>query len=129
MDMCRYGNMLDQAAKSPGISSEERYLPFASCTDGYAYTSPVGGFKPNAFGLYDMAGDAWQWTEDCWHDTYEGAPSDGSAWTSGDCTRRVVRGASWLESVSWERVAGRFGWYSALAFNTYGFRVARSLSP
>ncbi len=49
------------------------------CADGYAYTSPVGSFAANDFGLYDMLGDAWQWTEDCYHDSYVNAPSDGSA--------------------------------------------------
>jgi formylglycine-generating enzyme required for sulfatase activity len=57
-------------------------------------TSPVGSFKPNAFGLYDMAGNVWQWVQDCYHDDYKGAPTDGSGWTSGDCSRRVVRGGS-----------------------------------
>ena len=58
-------------------------------------TSPVGSFKPNAFGLYDMHGNVWQWVQDCYHDNYNGAPTDGSAWTSGDCSRRVLRGGAW----------------------------------
>ena len=58
-------------------------------------TSPVGSFKPNAFGLYDMAGNVWQRVQDCYHEDYEEAPADGSAWTSGDCGYRVVRGGSW----------------------------------
>ena len=59
-------------------------------------TSPVGSFDPNGFGLYDMHGNVCEWVEDCWHDNYEGAPSDGSAWTSGgDGYGAVVRGGSW----------------------------------
>ena len=58
-------------------------------------TAPVGSFAPNQFGLYDMVGNVWEWTEDCYHDSYNGAPADGSAWTGGDCSRRVVRGGSW----------------------------------
>src|SRR5271166_1351960 len=62
-------------------------------------TSPAGSFKPNAFGLYDMYGDVWQWIEDCVHGDYNGAPQDGSAWIAdGDCGRRVVRGGSWSYS-------------------------------
>ena len=58
-------------------------------------TAPVGSFAANAFGLYDMAGNVWEWVQDCYHDNYDGAPTDGSAWTSGDCSLRVVRGGSW----------------------------------
>ncbi len=54
--------------------------------------SPVGSFKPNAFGLYDVNGNVWQWVEDCYHDNYDGAPTDGSAWTSEPCKLRVLRG-------------------------------------
>jgi formylglycine-generating enzyme required for sulfatase activity len=71
-------------------------------------TSPVGSFKPNKFGLYDMAGNVWQWVQDCYHDDYKGAPTDGSAWTSGDCSRRVVRGGSSGNSPQDLRAAIRF---------------------
>jgi formylglycine-generating enzyme required for sulfatase activity len=53
---------------------------------------PVGSFRPNAFGIYDMEGNVWEWAEDSWHDSYEGAPADGSAWLQGgDATYRVIR--------------------------------------
>ena len=58
-------------------------------------TTEVGSYPANPWGLYDMHGNVWEWVEDCWHESYEGAPSDGSAWTSGDCSRRVLRGGSW----------------------------------
>ena len=62
--------------------------------------TPVGSFKPNAFGLYDMAGNVWQWVEDCYHNNYDGAPQDGSAWLAGDCKYRVVRGGSRINGPS-----------------------------
>ena len=58
----------------------------ASGRDRWVNTSPVGSFPPNAFGLYDMQGNVDQWLEDCWHADYNGAPTDGSAWASGDCS-------------------------------------------
>ena len=58
-------------------------------------TAPVGSFKANSWGLYDMHGNVSEWVRDCWNDDYEGAPADGSAWMSGDCSRHVVRGGSW----------------------------------
>jgi formylglycine-generating enzyme required for sulfatase activity len=75
-DLCRFGNGADQTAKSAIAGISWTGVP---CADGYAYTSPVGSFAANDFGLYDMLGDAWQWTEDCYHDSYVNAPSDGSA--------------------------------------------------
>jgi formylglycine-generating enzyme required for sulfatase activity len=86
-DLCRYGNGADQTAKSSIPNAKDWTV--APCNDGYAYTSPVGSFAANGFALYDMQGNASQWTEDCWHDTYAGASSDGSAWTTGDCGGRV----------------------------------------
>ena len=92
-------------------------------------TVPVGGFPPNAFGLHDVHGNVWEWVEDCWHGNYRGAPSDGSAWTSGgDCSRRVLRGGSWIFEPQFLRSAYR-GRYTSGARNVYlGFRVARTLN-
>ena len=58
-------------------------------------TAPVGSFAANRFGLYDMVGNVWKWVQDCYHPNYNGAPTDGSTWTGGDCTARVIRGGSW----------------------------------
>ena len=70
-------------------------------------TQPVGRRRSNAFGLHDMHGNASEWTEDCWNNSYKGAPVDGSAWTTGDCGRRVVRGGSWLSVPGGLRSADR----------------------
>ncbi|MGO9004561.1 MAG: SUMF1/EgtB/PvdO family nonheme iron enzyme [Beijerinckiaceae bacterium] len=126
-DMCRYGNGADQTAKEkvPGAQG----WTVVPCNDGYAYTSPVGSFQPNAFGLYDMAGNVLQWVEDCSADTYQGAPTNGSAMTTGDCSRRVLRGGSWIINPQFLRAAGRIGNSPDHRSNDVGFRLARTLNP
>jgi formylglycine-generating enzyme required for sulfatase activity len=90
-------------------------------------TAPVGSFKPNAFGLYDIAGNVWEWTEDCYHDSYNGAPADGSPWTSGECSFRVVRGGSWPDGLRNLRSANRYRDGAAVRSDNIGFRVGRTL--
>jgi formylglycine-generating enzyme required for sulfatase activity len=92
-------------------------------------TAPAGSFPANVFGLYDMAGNVWEWAQDCYHDNYVGAPSDGSAWVSGDCSRRVVRGGSWYSSLRYLRAAARNGSASSTRLDDSGIRVGRTLSP
>jgi formylglycine-generating enzyme required for sulfatase activity len=89
-------------------------------------TSPVGSFKPNAFGLYDMAGNVYQWVQDCYHFTEES--TDGSAWTSGECSRRVVRGGSWVIYPNALRSAWRLGGFPGGRNYGLGFRVGRRLA-
>jgi formylglycine-generating enzyme required for sulfatase activity len=92
-------------------------------------TSPVESFKPNGFGLYDVSGNVWQWVQDCFHNDYNGAPADGSAWVSGDCSLRTDRGGSWITKGDQNmRIAFR-GSYSPASRNySLGFRVARTLN-
>jgi len=92
-------------------------------------TSPVGSFNPNAFGLYDMAGNVYQWTQDCDHSDYNGAPKDGSARTTGDCSYREGRGGSWDDPPNVLRTANRGGGPSNFRDIYTGFRVARTLTP
>lgn len=93
-------------------------------------TMPVGSFPPNAFGLYDMHGNVWEWMQDCWHKDYQNAPDDGSAWLEndgGDCNRRVVRGGSWFDNPRYLRSALRLRDDSDVVGNGLGFRIARAL--
>jgi len=87
----------------------------------------VGSFSPNAFGLYDMVGNVWEWVEDCFHPSYQGAPADGSAWTSADCSNRLVRGGSWNRTPGYIRSAVRFWITSGGRLSFVGIRVARTL--
>ena len=90
-------------------------------------TAPVGSFRPNRFGLYDVHGNVWEWAQDCWNENYNGSPSDGRAWETGDCGRRVLRGGSWDYSPGYLRSANRGRYSTDSRFNDLGFRIARSL--
>lgn len=90
-------------------------------------TSPVGSFKPNPFGLFDMSGNVFQWVEDCWSATYDGAPSDGSARQKDNCSQRVVRGGAWYGEPDMLRSAFRSKQVFVRRSYDVGFRVARTL--
>ena len=119
-----------------GNTASHEYANYGtdSCCDGLAkgkdkwkYTSPVAYFSANAFGLYDMHGNVWEWTQDCWNGSYKGAPSYGSAWLSGDCGWRVLRGGSWFSNPSVLRSAYRSVNTTGNRNYTIGFRLARAL--
>jgi formylglycine-generating enzyme required for sulfatase activity len=90
-------------------------------------TMAVGLKKPNQFGLYDVIGNVWEWTQDCWNENYKGAPTDGSAWEKLSCPQRVLRGGGWIEGSKGLRSVIRFR--NTVASRSYnsGFRVARDL--
>ena len=121
---CRNANGADREAKrhNSGWTTVE-------CDDGHYWTSPVGSFSPNGFGLRDVLGNVWEWVEDCWNESYRGAPTDGSAWESGECGRRVLRGGSWINAPGLLRSANRVGNSTGLRSYVFGFRVARTLTP
>ena len=89
--------------------------------------APVGSFRPNGFGLYDTAGNAAEWVEDCWNDNYQHAPRDASAWTSGDCRLRVLRGGNFTSPATTVRSAARFRYDVDVRYYANGFRVLREL--
>ena len=127
---CRYANGSDQdfATTERGQRLTEFFEP-ASCSDGYGdRTAPVGAFQPNGFGLHDVLGNVWEWTEDCGNDGYAGALTDGSPWTSGDCTRRMLRGGSWLDFPDVLRSANRLGNEAGDRYYLNGFRLARTMN-
>jgi formylglycine-generating enzyme required for sulfatase activity len=91
-------------------------------------TLPVDSFQANPWGLYQVHGNVNEWTLDCWHQDYVGAPSDGSAWTSGNCEFRVGRGGSWYSFPALLRTARRNRDFTDLRSILVGFRVARTLT-
>ena len=100
------------------------------CWNDWSFSrAPVGTFAANAWGLHDMHGNVAEVVEDCWNETYEGAPSDGSAWETGDCSRRVIRGGDYARQPRRIRSAHRENQFIATEqrYGNHGFRVARSL--
>ncbi len=123
-DGCDYANAADLTAKVKNSG-----WTTSNCTDRFVNTAPGGSFQANAFGLHDVLGNVWEWVEDCWHESYKGALTDGSAWTSGkDCSDRVLRGGSWDSRPRFVRSAIRFRSGTTSRVNYSGFRVSRTLS-
>ena len=115
---CRHAN---------GADASTDYPRAAGCDDGHSHTSPVGSYEANEFGLHDVSGNVFEWLEDCWNGSYREAPSDGGAWKTGDCDRRVFRGGSWLNEPRFLRSAFRVRYALGYRSNVLGFRVARTL--
>ena len=92
-------------------------------------TTDVGIFPANAFGLYDMHGNVWEWCQDSWHNNYQAAPNDGTAWLSNNDTTRVLRGGSWNYNPGNCRSANRDNISPGNYYITYGFRVVCGVSP
>jgi formylglycine-generating enzyme required for sulfatase activity/uncharacterized caspase-like protein len=101
------------------------YYIYASAPKGKyrEQTTEVGSFPPNAFGLYDMHGNVWEWCQDTWHDSYKGAPTDGRAWVDNDNQLRLLRGGSWNYSPGYCRSALRYRYSPDLDYYSIGFRV------
>ncbi len=121
---CEFANVRDYSGQkeTPGLAP----VPH-KCSDNHPYTAPVGSFKANDFGLFDMIGNAYEWTQDCANDDYKGAPSNGSAWTQGDCKKKIHRGGSWASPMSMSRSAARRAEVPASKSSHLGFRVVSTL--
>ena len=125
-DICNFANGADQSAKAAGLPANS---PYMNCKDGYPFTAPVGSYPPNAFGLYDLIGNVWEWTEDCFYNDYASAKPDSAARTEAGCPARTVRGGDWFSSEAALRPAARAKANADARHDDIGFRVARSLAP
>ncbi|WP_101760563.1 SUMF1/EgtB/PvdO family nonheme iron enzyme [Oceanicoccus sp. KOV_DT_Chl] len=117
--LCEYANIADQ--------NTDIGWRYKHCSDGFETTAPVGSYKANAFGLYDMHGNVWEWLGDCWSRNYKNAPADGRHWGSSNCDEHSQRGGSWFygatEAQSFYRAYGENLDKSV----TLGFRLAQDL--
>ena len=120
---CGHANAADQSTRAKVPYAAQ--WPVASCDDGHGYTAPSGSYAANAFGLHDMLGNLWEWTQDCWNGNYQGAPADGSGRADGECGMRAVRGGSWEDASASLRAAYRVGSPVVIRVHIRGFRVAR----
>jgi formylglycine-generating enzyme required for sulfatase activity len=123
--ICEYANFADISLKKAAPTFQTSDI----CDDGQAVTAEVGSYRPNDFGLYDMHGNVFQWTADCYAKTYEAASADGKAASTGSCNMRVARGGSWILSPEDLRSAFRDWITSDSRGNLIGFRVGRTLKP
>ena len=124
---CLYSNQPDFAqSRAMGADAPAGPNYRFQCDDGFAYTSPVGSYRPNPFGLYDMQGNIWEYTADCWNPNYQGAPTDGSTWMTGDCDAHATRGGSYGNSVWTAYVAIRGPRDSDYNGHSFGFRIMRN---
>jgi formylglycine-generating enzyme required for sulfatase activity len=129
-----WGNRLDEACayanvRDLSLAGQYNFLrdgTFFPCADGFAHTSPVGSFRPNAFQAFDALGNVWQWTQDCWNDNLQGQSANGNARATGDCALRVLRGGSWVDDPWNGRAGNRIRDTAGIRLTNAGFRVART---
>lgn len=120
-NICGQSNVADAAA-----TARFGAISATNCNDGFAYTAPVTRLN-RITAPTDMRGNVFEWTQDCWNPSYEGAPADGTAWLGGDCGSRVLRGGSWFSSVDAQRLTYRNRFPIDFRSNTFGFRIVRTL--
>jgi formylglycine-generating enzyme required for sulfatase activity len=121
---CPHANLYDRSSRA----KLDFGWGFADCDDGFPEAAPVGSLRPNAFGLHDMIGNVWEWTQDCYVETYERTPRDGSAMLpQGECKLWSVRGGGWSTRPSRQRLTFRGRDPNDAKYSYFGFRVARDL--
>ena len=123
---CRAGSDTSYSFGNSNSQLESHGWYNGNSNDG---THPVGQKTPNAWGLYDMHGNVWEWCADWWNKNYNGAPTDGQPWLSGNDNFRLLRGGSWFNDAGRCRSAYRFRNYPDYRFNDYGFRIVSSVIP
>ncbi len=123
-EACQHANVADTSAalRYPGWK-------VFGCSDNYVHTAPVGSFKANSFGLNDMLGNVFVWTQDCWHEDYQGAPHDGSARLDGDCGEHELRGGSWFSSPGYVTALYRNHFPAGYRTSSVGIRLVREPGP
>ena len=124
---CRYANGADRTLRSKDRHQDWEW-EITACDDGFHRTSPGGTYEANGYGLHDVLGNVWEWTQNCKSENYEGSPFDGSAWERDGCERRVIRGGSWSDTFDLIR-SGNRGWgNTGYHSHNIGFRVARKIN-
>lgn len=124
---CAHGNVNDLSRAAANAALSRAASEVFHCEDGHRFTAPVATFTPNAFGLYDMIGNVWEWTADCFTANYDSASQDGAPRLDGDCTQRMNRGGSWADP-PWRTRAAMREWDPPHGrYAQTGFRVARDL--
>lgn len=122
---CKFANVADETFLKGHGHPADGSDDYFKCDDGFSETSPVGSFSPNGFGLHDMLGNVWQLTSDCWNESYDNAPTDGSASKSGECTARPIRGGSWNDRARYVRTGARDHTDDTVRDTGVGFRLVR----
>lgn len=122
---CDYANTFDLT----GRDAYPLAWGTAQCRDGQADLAPVGQFRPNAFGLYDMIGNVWEWVEDCSSKSYVGRPKDERAWVWEGCERRIQRGGSWMTAPARNRSAYHGDGRPEDRAVFFGVRLVREIAP
>ena len=123
---CTYANSADHL-----VTMQDSTQADTVCNDNAAYTARAGSYRRNAFGLSDMLGNVWEWTNDCWSNSYKNVPNDGSSWRESSngnvsCARRTLRGGAWNDRPQHLRLADRDWSFAATASIFIGIRLART---